>query len=100
MCSGDAHRSSVGVKKAEIAAIPHLRLPSLHGDEMLTFNVSFTRSSSCEPTGVHPGVSFTPVSRKKDGRGIVPYIGFVFSQTPYDSKDQASLAFHESPRGR
>ena len=97
MCSGDAHRSSVGVKKAEIAAIRHLRLVSLHGDEMLTFNVPYTRSSSCDPTGVHPGVSFTPVSRKKDGRGIIPYIRLVFSQTPYDSKDQASLAFHKSP---
>lgn len=100
MCSGDAQRSSVGVKKAEIAAIPHLRLQSLHGDEMLTFSVSYTRSSSRNPTGVHSGMSFTPVSRKKDGRGIIPYIRLVFSQTPYDSKEQASLAFHESPRGR
>jgi hypothetical protein len=100
MCSGDAHRSSVGVKKAEIAAIPHLRLQSLHGDEILTFNVSYTRSSSCDPTGVHPCISFTPVSRKKDDRGIIPYIRFVFSQTPYDSQEQASLAFNESPRGQ
>jgi hypothetical protein len=100
MCSGDAHRSSVGVKKTEIAAIPHLRLQPHHGDEMLTFNVSCTRSSSRNPTGVHPGMSFTPFSRKKDGRGIIPYIRLVFSQTPYDSKEQASLAFHESPRGQ
>ena len=100
MCSGDAHRSSVGVKKAETAAIPHLRLQSAHGDEMLTFNVSYTRCSSCDPTGVHPGMSFVPVSRKKDGGGIIPYIRPVISQTPYDSKEQASLAFHESPRGR
>ena len=99
MCSGDAHRSSVGVKKAEIAVIPHLRLQSLHGDGILTFNVSYTRSSSCDPTGVHPCTSFTPLSRKNDGRGIIPYIRVVFSQTPYDSKEQVSLAFHESPRG-
>jgi hypothetical protein len=94
MCSGDAHRSSVGVKRAEIAAIPHLGLRSLHGDEMLTVNVFYTRSGSCDPTGVHPGMSFTPVSRKKDGRGIIPYIRLVFSQTPYDSKEQTGLAFH------
>jgi hypothetical protein len=100
MCSGDAHRSSVGVKKAEMATIPHLRLQSLHGDEMLTFNVSYTRPSSCDPTGVHPGMPFTPVSRKKDGGDIIPYIRLVFSQTPYDSKEQTSLAFNESPRGQ
>ena len=99
MCSGDAHRSSVGVKKAEMAAIPHLRLQSLHGDEMLTFNVCYTGSGSCDPTGVHPGMSFTPVSRKKDGRDIISYVRPVFPQTSYDSEEQASFAFHESPRG-
>ena len=79
MCSGDAQRSSIGVKKDEIAAVPHLRLQSLHGDEMLAFNVSYTRSRSCDPTGVHPGMSFTPVSRQKDGRGIISYIRLVSS---------------------
>jgi hypothetical protein len=100
MCSGDAHRSSVGVKMAEIAANSNLVSPSLYGGEMLTFNVSYTRSSSCDPTGVHPSMTFTPVSGKEDGRGIIPYIRLVFSQTPYDSMEQASLAFHESPLGR